>query len=84
MTIGNLFGTTVPKVLLGCFQGAAQSKAIVILFIFANALERIRSKEMQVSERPCIGGVLTVGANGDVDMSAATPKANAFELSNAN
>jgi hypothetical protein len=39
---------------------------------------------MQVSERPCIGGVLTVDANGDVDISAATAKANAFELSNAN
>ncbi|TXC84789.1 BPSL1445 family SYLF domain-containing lipoprotein [Paraburkholderia azotifigens] len=63
-------------------QVGAQSKAIVFLFMTANALERFRSSEGWSAGADASVAVLKVGANGNVDTGTATGQINAFVLTN--
>ncbi|AUT65632.1 MULTISPECIES: BPSL1445 family SYLF domain-containing lipoprotein [Paraburkholderia] len=63
-------------------QAGAQSKAIVFLFMTADALDRFRSSEGWSAGADASVAVLKVGANGDVDTGTATGQINAFVLTN--
>ena len=63
-------------------QAGAQSKAIVFLFMTADALDRFRSSEGWSAGADASVAVLKVGANGNVDTGTATGKINAFVLTN--
>ncbi|BCZ82926.1 lipoprotein [Paraburkholderia terrae] len=63
-------------------QAGAQSKAIVFLFMTADALDRFRSSEGWSAGADASVAVLKVGANGDVDTDTATGQINAFVLTN--
>lgn len=63
-------------------QAGAQSKAIVFLFMTANALEQFRSSEGWSAGADASVAVLKAGANGNVDTGTATGQINAFVLTN--
>jgi lipid-binding SYLF domain-containing protein len=63
-------------------QAGAQSKAIVFLFMTANALDRFRRSEGWSAAADASVAVLKVGANGNVDTGTATAQVNAFVLTN--
>ncbi|EUC20081.1 BPSL1445 family SYLF domain-containing lipoprotein [Paraburkholderia hospita] len=63
-------------------QAGAQSKAIVFLFMTADALDRFRSSEGWSAGADASVTVLKVGANGNVDTGTATGQINAFVLTN--
>ena len=63
-------------------QAGAQSKAIVFLFMTAEALDRFRSSEGWSAGADASVAVLKVGANGNVDTGTATGQINAFVLTN--
>jgi lipid-binding SYLF domain-containing protein len=63
-------------------QAGAQSKAIVFLFMTADALDRFRSSEGWSAGADASVAVLKVGANGNVDTGTATGQINAFVLTN--
>lgn len=63
-------------------QAGVQSKAIVFLFMTANALDRFRSSEGWSAGADASVAVLKVGANGNVDTDTATAQVNAFVLTN--
>lgn len=63
-------------------QAGAQSKAIVFLFMTADALDRFRSSEGWAAGADASVAVLKVGANGNVDTGTATGQINAFVLTN--
>lgn len=64
-------------------QIGAQSKAIIFLFMTPDALDRFRaSKGWQIGADASVA-VLKVGANGNVDVGAATGPVVAFVLTNA-
>ncbi|CAG4909742.1 BPSL1445 family SYLF domain-containing lipoprotein [Paraburkholderia saeva] len=63
-------------------QAGAQTRAIVYLFMTANALERFRSSEGWSAGADASVAVLKIGANGDVDTGTATGQINAFVLTN--
>ncbi|BDC43771.1 YSC84-related protein [Paraburkholderia terrae] len=63
-------------------QAGAQLKAIVFLFMTADALDRFRSSEGWSAGADASVAVLKVGANGDVDTDTATGQINAFVLTN--
>ena len=63
-------------------QAGAQSKAIVFLFMTAEALDRFRSSEGWSAGGGASVAVLKVGANGKVDTGTATGQINAFVLTN--
>jgi lipid-binding SYLF domain-containing protein len=63
-------------------QAGAQSKAIVFLFMTADALDRFRSSEGWSAGADASVAVLKIGANGNVDTGTATGQINAFVLTN--
>ncbi|BFG80313.1 lipoprotein [Paraburkholderia terrae] len=63
-------------------QAGAQSKAIVFLFMTADALDRFRGSEGWSAGADASVAVLKVGANGNVDTGTATGQINAFVLTN--
>lgn len=64
-------------------QIGAQSKAIVMLFMTQDALNKFRESQGWAAGADATVAVLKVGANGDVDTSTATNPVEAFVLTNA-
>ncbi len=64
-------------------QAGAQSKAIVFLFMTANALDHFRTSEGWSAGGDASVAVLKVGANGNVDTGTATGEIDAFVLTNS-
>jgi lipid-binding SYLF domain-containing protein len=64
-------------------QIGAQSKAIVMLFMTNDALDKFRSSQGWSAGADATVAVLKVGANGDIDTSTATSPVEAFVLTNA-
>ena len=64
-------------------QIGAQSKAIIFLFMTPEALSKFRSSEGWQAGADASVAVLKVGANGNLDVSAASGPVVAFVLTNA-
>ena len=64
-------------------QIGAQSKAIIFLFMTADALDRFRKSENWSAGADASVALLKVGANGDLDLSTANAPVDAFVLTNA-
>jgi len=78
-TVGD-YSTTTGSIGL---QIGAQSKAIIVLLMITDALDRFRSSEGWSSGDDVSVAVLTVGANGNVDTGTATVPIEAFVLTNS-
>ncbi len=63
-------------------QVGAQSKAIVFMFMTANALDRFRSSEGWSAGGDASVAVMKIGANGKVDTGNATGQIDVFVLTN--
>lgn len=63
-------------------QIGAQSKAIVMLFMTQDALNKFRASQGWAAGADATVAVLKVGANGNVDTSTATNPIEAFVLTN--
>ncbi|MGO4381138.1 BPSL1445 family SYLF domain-containing lipoprotein [Pseudoduganella sp. RAF53_2] len=64
-------------------QAGAQSKAIIILFMTRDALEKFRASSGWTAGVDGTVAVLKVGANGEVDTTTATQPVEAMVLTNA-
>ncbi|HTH73654.1 BPSL1445 family SYLF domain-containing lipoprotein [Trinickia sp.] len=64
-------------------QIGAQSKAIIMLFMTQEALDKFTSSQGWAAGVDATVAVLRVGANGNVDTSTATSPVEAFVLTNA-
>lgn len=64
-------------------QIGAQSKAIVILFMTQEALDKFTNSQGWAAGVDATVAVVTVGANGNIDTSTATKPVEAFVLTNA-
>jgi lipid-binding SYLF domain-containing protein len=64
-------------------QIGAQSKAIIFLFMTAEALDKFRNSEGWAVGVDATVAVLKLGANGNLDTSTATAPEQAFVLTNA-
>lgn len=64
-------------------QIGAQSKAIVMLFMTQEALDKFTSSQGWAAGVDATVAVVTVGANGNIDTSTATKPVEAFVLTNA-
>lgn len=64
-------------------QIGAQSKAIVMLFMTQEALDKFTSSQGWAAGVDATVAVLRVGANGNIDTSTATSPVEAFVLTNA-
>ncbi len=65
------------------FQAGAQSKAIVILFMTKDALDKFRSSKGWDVGADASVAVVKVGANGTIDTTTATRPVQAMVLTNA-
>jgi len=81
VSVEHPWGTTAPRVLRSACT-PARNKAIVFLFMTADALDRFRSSEGWSAGADASVAVLKVGANGNVDAGTATGQINAFVLTN--
>lgn len=64
-------------------QIGAQSKAIIMLFMTQEALDKFTSSQGWAAGVDATVAVVTVGANGNIDTSTATKPVEAFVLTNA-
>lgn len=64
-------------------QIGAQSKAIVMLFMTQEALDKFTSSQGWAAGVDATVAVVTVGANGNIDTSTVTKPVEAFVLTNA-
>jgi len=65
------------------FQAGAQSKAMVILFMTQDALNKFRNSKGWTAGADASVAIIKVGANGDVDTTTANNPVDAFVLTNA-
>lgn len=65
------------------FQAGAQSKAMVILFMTQDALNKFRNSKGWTAGADASVAIIKVGANGDIDTTTANNPVDAFVLTNA-
>ena len=65
------------------FQAGAQSKAVVILFMTREALDKFRNSKGWTAGVDGSVAVVKVGANGEIDTATANNPVDAFILTNA-
>lgn len=65
------------------FQAGAQSKAVIILFMTHDALEKFRNSSGWTAGADASVAVMRVGANGEIDTATANNPVDAFVLTNA-
>lgn len=65
------------------FQAGAQSKAMILMFMTQDALDKFRNSSGWSAGADASVAVMKVGANGTVDVASATAAVNAFALTNA-
>jgi lipid-binding SYLF domain-containing protein len=65
------------------FQAGAQSKAVVLLFMTREALDKFRNSKGWTAGVDGSVALLKVGANGDIDTTTATGPVQALVLTNA-
>jgi lipid-binding SYLF domain-containing protein len=65
------------------FQAGAQSKAVVIIFLTQDALDKFRNSNGWTAGVDASVALLKVGANGEVDTSSIKNDVAAFALTNA-
>jgi len=64
------------------FQAGAQSKAMVILFMTQDALNKFRNSKGWTAGADASVAIIKVGANGDIDTTTANNPVDAFVLTN--
>jgi lipid-binding SYLF domain-containing protein len=64
------------------FQIGAQSKALILLFMTQDALDKFRGRDGWSVGADASVAVLNIGANGNVDTTTATAPVEAFVLTN--
>jgi lipid-binding SYLF domain-containing protein len=65
------------------FQAGAQSKAVIILFMTHDALEKFRNSSGWTAGADASVAIMKVGANGEIDTTTANNPVQAFVLTNA-
>lgn len=65
------------------FQAGAQSKAVVILFMTQDALNKFRNSKGWTAGADASVAIVHVGANGEIDTTTANNPVSAFVLTNA-
>ncbi len=65
------------------FQAGAQSKAVIILFMTRDALEKFRNSSGWTAGADASVAIMKVGANGEIDTTTANNPVEAFVLTNA-
>jgi len=65
------------------FQAGAQSKAMVILFMTQDALNKFRNSKGWTAGADASIALIKIGANGDIDTTTANNPVEAFVLTNA-
>jgi len=65
------------------FQAGAQSKALIMMFMTQEALDKFRSSSGWTAGADASVAVIKSGAQGTVDLASATAAVNAFALTNA-
>ena len=65
------------------FQGGAQSKALVYLFMTQEALDKFQKSSGWTAGADASVSLIKVGANGTIDTSSVSNSVNAFALTNA-
>jgi lipid-binding SYLF domain-containing protein len=65
------------------FQAGAQSKAMVMLFMTRDALDKFRASNGWTAGADASVALVKVGANGEVDIASATSPVEVFVLTNA-
>ena len=65
------------------FQAGAQSKAIVLLFMTDDALQKIRNSNGWTEGADATGAVANIGANGNIDSNTVRQPIVGFVMNNA-
>lgn len=65
------------------FQAGAQSKALIMMFMTQEALDKFRASNGWTAGADASVAVIKTGAQGTVDLASATAAVNAFALTNA-
>jgi len=65
------------------FQAGAQSKALIMIFMTQEALDKFRSSNGWTAGADASVAVIKTGAQGTVDLASATAPVSAFALTNA-
>ena len=65
------------------FQAGAQSKALIMMFMTQEALDKFRASNGWTAGADASVAVIKTGAQGTVDLASATSAVNAFALTNA-
>jgi lipid-binding SYLF domain-containing protein len=65
------------------FQAGAQSKALIMMFMTQEALDKFRASNGWTAGADASVAVIKTGAQGTIDVASATAAVNAFALTNA-
>ncbi len=65
------------------FQAGAQSKALIMMFMTQDALDKFRASNGWTAGADASVALLKLGANGTIDTTSANAAVNAFALTNA-
>ncbi len=65
------------------FQAGAQSKALVMLFMTGEALDRFRNSSGWTAGADASVALVKIGANGEIDLNSLSQAVNVFALTNA-
>ena len=65
------------------FQAGAQSKALIMMFMTQEALDKFRASNGWTAGADASVAVIKTGAQGTIDLASATAPVSAFALTNA-